>query len=128
MANLFEPDGSGLFTETLTAQVKTIFSDETSLMGTQTAEKARKKLVSEQDRRLSYHSREPFPYLLGRENQTASCVMVRINREVAVEELSKTERYAIVGKAYVRLYSSTLCTLRSSASGVGEELDRRRFG
>jgi hypothetical protein len=43
LANLLETDGGGLFTETLTAQVKTVFSDETSLVGTQTTEKGRKK-------------------------------------------------------------------------------------
>lgn len=37
-ANLAETDGGGLFTETLTAEVKAVFADETSLVGTQTAE------------------------------------------------------------------------------------------
>ena len=36
-ANLCEADGGGLFAKTLTTQVKTVFSDDTSLMGTQTA-------------------------------------------------------------------------------------------
>jgi len=36
LANLYKTDCSGLFTETLTAQVKSVFSDETSLVGTQT--------------------------------------------------------------------------------------------
>jgi len=35
-SSLGETDCSGLFTETLTAQVKTVFSDETSLVATQT--------------------------------------------------------------------------------------------
>lgn len=37
-ANLFETNGSRLLAETLTTQVKTVFSDDTSLVGTQTAE------------------------------------------------------------------------------------------
>ena len=77
LANLCETNGSRLFAETLTAQVKAVFPDETSLMGTQTAEKAGKKSASEKGHRLSHHWREPFPYFLGRENQTASCVMAR---------------------------------------------------
>lgn len=36
LADLREADCSGLFTETLTAQVKTVFSDETGLVATQT--------------------------------------------------------------------------------------------
>jgi len=39
--NLGETDGGGLFTETLTAEVKAVFADETSLVGTETAEEAR---------------------------------------------------------------------------------------
>jgi len=79
LTNLTETDGSGLFTETLAAEVKTVFADETSLVGAETAEEARVRNlpeVSEQLYRLSHHWREPFPYFLGRENQTASCVMV----------------------------------------------------
>ena len=38
--NLAETDGGGLFTETLTTEVKAVFSDETSLVGAQTAEEA----------------------------------------------------------------------------------------
>lgn len=34
LANLAETDGSGLFTETLATEIKTIFADETSLVGT----------------------------------------------------------------------------------------------
>ena len=34
--NLCETDGGGLFTETLTAEIKTVFADDASLVGTQT--------------------------------------------------------------------------------------------
>jgi hypothetical protein len=46
LANLYETDGSRLFAETLTAEVKTVFADDTSLVSAQTAE-AHKKLGRE---------------------------------------------------------------------------------
>ena len=39
--NLTETDGGGLFTETLTAEVKTVFTDDTSLVCAQTTREAR---------------------------------------------------------------------------------------
>ena len=41
MSNLGEADGGGLFTETLTAEVETVFANDTSLVSAQTAEEAR---------------------------------------------------------------------------------------
>ena len=38
LTNLAETDGGGLFTETLAAEVKTVFADETSLVGAEAAE------------------------------------------------------------------------------------------
>ena len=78
---LAETDGGRLFTETLAAEVKAVFADETGLVCTQTTEGARRRNQSERsqgEKRCwsSHHWREPFPYFLGRENQTASCVMV----------------------------------------------------
>jgi hypothetical protein len=40
LANLRKTNGGGLFTETLTAEVETVFADYTCLVGAQTAEKA----------------------------------------------------------------------------------------
>jgi len=73
---LAETDGGGLFTETLAAEVETVFADETSLVGAQTAEEGHIRRLSGRYQ-SSHHWREPFPYFRGRENQTASCVMVR---------------------------------------------------
>lgn len=42
-SNLGETDGCGLFTETLTTEIKTVFTDDTSLVGAQTAEEAHMK-------------------------------------------------------------------------------------
>jgi len=125
--NLAETDGGGLFTETLAAEVKTIFADDTSLVGAQTAGEASIRIlpeVSEQEYQLSHHWREPFPYFLGRENQTASCVMVRWLAEKLSQEFAWVRWCASVGKAYGRLYS---CLLWCRTAGSGE-LDRRRLG
>ena len=46
LANLGETDGGGLFTKTLTAEVKAVFADDTSLVGAQTAEEAHGEQLS----------------------------------------------------------------------------------
>jgi len=56
-----ETDCGGLFTETLTAQVKTVFSDDTSLMGTQTAEKSRVRNQS-QNKAVDYRTIGESPF------------------------------------------------------------------
>jgi len=61
--NFAETDGGGLFTETLAAEVKTVFADETSLVGAQTAEGARVSAPPEfQYRRINYRTIGESPF------------------------------------------------------------------
>ena len=62
--NLAKTNGGGLFTETLAAEVKAVFADETSLVGAQTAEKARVRTLPgrSRDRCISYRTIDESPF------------------------------------------------------------------
>jgi hypothetical protein len=75
--HLDESNGGGFFAEALTAEVKAVLADETSLVGAEAAV-PRVKKPSPRRQRRTHHWREPLPYFLGRENQTASWVILRV--------------------------------------------------
>ena len=70
---LHKPNGSRLLSETLTAQIEAILADETRLVCAEaTANQGPSVLTLDFKARNTYHWRDPFPYLRGRENQMAS--------------------------------------------------------
>ena len=81
---LLEPDGGGLLAEALTAEVKAVLADETSLVravtATHIAFSQQPHFSSLRMKAITNHWREPLPYLRGRENQTASWVILKGER------------------------------------------------
>ena len=82
---LLEANSVGLLAEALTAEVKAVLADETSLVGAVAAAKGRGTSALCRARAFQpgpgrgadiHHWREPLPYLRGRENQTASWVIL----------------------------------------------------
>ena len=80
-AHLLETDGGSLLAEALTTEVKAVLADETSLVGAEAAIHPEQhqhfpSFVTLRWDECTHHWREPFPYLRGRENQTASWVIL----------------------------------------------------
>lgn len=93
--NLAETDGGGLFTETLTTEVKAVFTDNTSLVGTQTTREARRRNQSEKCSTrgliVAPLARALSVFSGTREPNGVVCHGEMICRKVAVEEpLSET--------------------------------------
>ena len=76
--HLLEPDSSSLLAEALTAEVKAVLADKTSLMRAVAATQCILSVscTSRVCTKDTHHWREPLPYLRGRENQTASWVIL----------------------------------------------------
>ena len=79
--HLEETDGVGLLTEALTAEVKAVLADKTSLVRAVATTQCILSVccTSRVCTKDTHHWREPLPYLRGRENQTASCVILFCN-------------------------------------------------